>query len=1091
MAQFVPYLIVGAIGVIGQWLLAPKGSESNPNQMPQLNQSLRGSPVYVTFGTNRVNAQVVWTKNWKVVKGSGGKKGGGSGGGGAAKGGAAQGYSYFWDSMFNYGFVDVPAFIGRGWIGEDPIIMADIDALNGGISGAITSLLGGTYTSVSSNVASLRYTEANLSPGYPTGDVNLATWTYFQGQEGVACAWPSTFWVGFRALALGQTGQLPQLSFELVPLGAAITIDFNTINGVTLYELQADHSQRFKENCQSNNSIIGEDGKNYAILQNKNGDRWLYNVTDDTIVQFSFTDWQTDYTTYGYSKIGSDFTHGYAEIFGVADTPYFIAMSTVTGTTNYVGAIRYKIDATGTVVRQDGLLRRSSGSRGVINPFGTLNQPSIYDCRVIGSTTYVACQIEYVINIYTPTLVAFPAVFDEDVNIGSWDSMVTVLGFGDQFWHFGVTIYVGNQACILQKLSGIGVLAYDRPNKVMRWSVDSLTNDIMTEFDSSDAGFQYDGSVGSVPDIDNYCTPMQYNIDGTTYLFFTRPYEDQVTKMRVQLYDWQLGNPVLTNDEQGVYFNTADANGQLSLASFQIMVALNNANGQPMTIARLNNDNSVANTILLYSEFGTLTVAAMDVTPPYIIKRILTSKVWGFQTDALFGFTVTDTKIDSTSYNAAVAKCEAEGIKISVTYTNQESLLQIINELVALYNGYIVEHAGIIYFGTVTDTITAPPMRTINNSRLISPGPGKPPVDVTKGAIQDGYNIIEFQYLDRDLEYNQNTVWMSDEVDIDFNGPRHKAYPAKFVMAGSTAYQCAERALWSNLYGRDQYKFKLGAKDADLRPGNVITLVDSFDATLTAGVPAIITRWRESKRLEFDVEATRLFNNHLTAQHAYTATASIDPGFGGQIDTVQPPLAMRGYELPKRFQNNNAYAYFGWNQANMVMGGQLWLSLDGVSFAQDLDEQPFPTTGIVVDALPLREPGYVETNVEVYLAPTSGFNVNTPTFVQTFDLEDTTTSARQAGLTGMIVGSEFIACEGAVLLGQNHYRIEKAYRGWGGTPISAHSANEYWNHHGDGVFAHQIAVGDIGKIFHYKVLPYNFAGVVCDISSVNAQTYQI
>jgi hypothetical protein len=76
-------------------------------------------------------------------------------------------------------------------------------------------------------------------------------------------------------------------------------------------------------------------------------------------------------------------------------------------------------------------------------------------------------------------------------------------------------------------------------------------------------------------------------------------------------------------------------------------------------------------------------------------------------------------------------------------------------------------------------------------------------------------------------------------------------------MNGSCATNIANRALWANLYGKDSYAFKLGRKDADLVPGTLITLVDSFDSTLQSGVRARIVKWKESKRLEFDVTAVR------------------------------------------------------------------------------------------------------------------------------------------------------------------------------------------------------------------------------------------
>jgi hypothetical protein len=82
MAAAVPYLIVGAVGLIGEWLLTPKSKAANssqPSEMPSVNQALRGTPMFVTFGSCRVSAQLTWTKNWKAIRQASQGKGGGKG----------------------------------------------------------------------------------------------------------------------------------------------------------------------------------------------------------------------------------------------------------------------------------------------------------------------------------------------------------------------------------------------------------------------------------------------------------------------------------------------------------------------------------------------------------------------------------------------------------------------------------------------------------------------------------------------------------------------------------------------------------------------------------------------------------------------------------------------------------------------------------------------------------------------------------------------------------------------------------------------------------------------------------------------------
>lgn len=1105
MAQFVPYLIIGAIGIIGEWLLGPKAARQNPNQMPQLNQSLRGSPLYVTFGTNRVNAQVVWTKNWKAVKQGGGKKGGGSGGLGSAKGSTGTGYTYTWDAMFNYGIVDAVSFIGRAWIGNDPVRHTDIQALNSGIDGANLTLINSAYTSTSSTMADLKYTEAHVSPGFGTGDAE--TWSYFQTQENLSCAWPSTFWIGFRALNLGSSAQLPQLSVELSPVE-------NTVAGASFVMTPTNASS-----WQSEPFMADDSGALYATNYDPGGNntdrhRFSYYAFADATERFILESvWEADVLALGLST--SSLTWG--GNVPIPGSPYVYVLGRVSGLSNpaaRIVGVLYKINTDKSITRQGGFEWGWNPADGGTLGHAPPNIPTSVR-RMDDGTVKMVFPARGSNGALDGTLMNITTLLDPTSLLGSttsvdltgtvagtfaWDRNTReVTGVGSNFLfpgtdrpggapnlaactEFGVLSYIGKaeMSWAAAHSSGLGFCQFIKdlsganPNGTMVM-VDyngGVTAPFASATPFDDVQLTSSGGAGTADD--DYGAPVQYG----QRVYLGRGCSDDTLKGRIRVYDFdgtaltlastlttdfatttQVPQPSLKIQHLRPYENDSDGN---------IYIEANYASGSQSDVVSL---------------FGLLSLPT-DVTPPYIIKRVLTSKVFGFQTDALFGFTVTDASIDTTSYNDAVSHCEDNGIQIAVTYTNQQSVLDIFNELLALYNGYLVEHGGTIYFGVLRDTDTA--FRTIDNSHLISPGPGQPPVDVTKGAVQDGFNIIEFQYLDRNLEYNQNTVTVEDPVDIDFNGPRKKTYSAKFTMAGSTAQQCAERALWSNLYGKDNYAFKLGVKDADLRPGRIITLVDSFDQTLRGGVEAIITDWEETKRLEFSVRATRIFTDHLTATHPYTRTSS--PGNGPVIDPVQPPFAMRAYELPKRFQGTTPAVYFGYNQASAVMGQQLWLSLDGTTFTQDLDDEPYPTTGIMGRALPARDAGYIETNVDVYLMPSSS---GPPTYVQTTDIDDTSISARRAGLTGIIVGSEFIACEDATLIAQNHYRIAKMYRGWGGTPINAVTSGAYWNHHGDGVMAHQIGPADIGKIFYYKILPYDFGFGLCDISSVNAQTYQV
>ena len=450
---------------------------------------------------------------------------------------------------------------------------------------------------------------------------------------------------------------------------------------------------------------------------------------------------------------------------------------------------------------------------------------------------------------------------------------------------------------------------------------------------------------------------------------------------------------------------------------------------------------------------------------------------------------VPTTEIDDTSYQAALTYCRAEATWVSVQYTRESSKLNVIEELLSLYGGYLTVSGGKVKFGL--QDLSSASVRTIDNDRLVRKGDA-PPVKVTLSAKDDSFNKVLINYLDRSLEYRQNQVELNDEVDQDLHGVRKKEFPPKFVMSKATATNLGVRALWSNLYGKDTYDFTLSMRDADLEAGDVITLVDSFHPMLSSGQRARITRIKERKRNEIDITAVTevdYINTASVAAADVTSATGRDPIYGPS----RVPANQWAYELPREFQGSQAKVYVGYNALSTNRGAWLYASDDGISYAQVSAAEPFVISGILAGALPTRPDGYMEQNIDIFLFPDtrSGFTSSSPVYVNTFALETTGASGRQGGLNTMIVNSEAMAYQDLTLRGQNHYTIGRLYRGWGGTHIQDHTSGAYWHRHGGGIFGIEYNEDKVGIATSYKVVPYNFAGQGVDVSSVDASTHVI
>lgn len=555
------------------------------------------------------------------------------------------------------------------------------------------------------------------------------------------------------------------------------------------------------------------------------------------------------------------------------------------------------------------------------------------------------------------------------------------------------------------------------------------------------------------------------------------------TKARLFLWNPLEQKAVQYVEKYGSFADRANDWSYSSNYEFETLSGYYDEDRNKLYVAGSVDNASISNQKLFVSEFGTLDIGGgTDVVPPYIIRTILT--------DPVLGVGIPDNYIDDSTYNLAVQYCLSEDIKVSVQYTREENLLQVLEQLLSLYGGFLIDSGGKIRFGL--QEFSATTVRTIDNDHLLVDGE-EAPVQVIKGARQDVYNKVKVNYFDRNLEYRQNFVEVADEVDIDINGLRATEFAAKFVMNEKLANKIAIRTLWSNLYGRDQYSFKLGPKDSDLEPGDVITLVDSFEPSLNSGKQVRIVMWEEREPMKFNVrgvEEIEYINGSSLQVDSATEVSSKTSIFG----PAAPAADFIMYELPKEFQGADAQVYVGWRQQQNAMGAHLFTSADGESFALTSTVKPYIISGILSGPLSSREPGYVEENVEVYLMPdtrTVAFNPDTPTYCQTHQLDDVGANGRALGAGAIWINSEMLAYEGVNLLGQNHYRFDKVYRGWGGTHIQGHSSGDTWHKHGGGVFAANINQDKVGSIIHYKVAPFNFAGVYYDIASVDARTYQI
>jgi len=406
--------------------------------------------------------------------------------------------------------------------------------------------------------------------------------------------------------------------------------------------------------------------------------------------------------------------------------------------------------------------------------------------------------------------------------------------------------------------------------------------------------------------------------------------------------------------------------------------------------------------------------------------------------------------------------------------------------LLSVYGGFLTISQGKVFFKRLE--FESSTVRTLDNHHLINE-PGNSPIRITKGALQDGFNKVRVNYIDRALDYKQNQVEEADEVDQDINGIRMREFPPKFVMSEQTARTMALRALWSNLYSRDTYEFTIGWKDSDLEPGDVITLVDSYHPNLASGVTARIVHWREVDRGLFDIVAKQE-HEYIMSSSGFVLDATSQSN-NDIIGKIPQPRYFSMYELPSEFQINNDQGalYVGWVPDEFAAGAILYVSADGVTFAPSIKATPYPFGGTLLTDLPSA--GQLSEGVEFLLFPKSDWTTANQSYYFNTTLNEAAQATRAVGGSLIWIGSEMIAYETINLVGQNRYRMNKVYRGWGGTPIQAHNSGDFWHKHGGGIFSQAFNEDKIGQTIYYKVAPFNLAGLEFDVASITAKTYTI
>lgn len=1187
--------IAGAVGwMVGSWLMGRSQQDKNEiidpgaQEMPRVNQALRGSTLGVAFGTNRISSHIVHAGNFttnRQEQNSGSDGGKGSGGGKGGGGSNEASYNYAWDVTYHCGMFPMGYQLLGGWLGGDRIATSVISLIQATTQAELSPMQQffiAAQSNTEDNAAFISFEQAVYWPG---GNQEIG-WSYLQTQLGAIIRWPWTAWVGFKQLNLGAQPHIPQLSWEIGPSSFDGTCGTDDVVGAATLSDTADHCTNWTTDAYGRWYIYAETGSCYCI--NRDGTvAW-----EMTLAEYK-TAWVTEFSQgvtliqqahvalvkdqYNFEWI---ILYGYVWAVGV-DLMYSVMIAPITadGSTadpeivqgvvwkdiplnaDFVSCEMIRLGFPGAEPppiseeppSQDHLLiafQPTSSLRAqywLSPPFHEIMAGRFDDSGVRSEYGSYTWREKEVVNFKikfadTGDIVSYQ--FEESITASTYHNH-SKMGQGFTLEERNFSAETGLDAVHNYRVwyKGWATMEWQRsltlPNAWLTTQEPTYPNGMMCKTDLrlpviykeiedtmvSGSSNIFDNPLLADPSIINdkwldqdgqHIVPypivnttisdgepdvLTYGFDygerplirrlneetGEAIIIFAGNSRNEIdadpdldeevlTNMQLFYYDPHTGIAQQFLELQcGSGNKTAGWGTSTTPDEYRTVLAMPwfDDNG----VLYLYNITTAGKIVI--TDWGVLDLdTGNDVYPPYIIREILTHDEFGA------GFLISD--IDDTSYLAALNYCIDNNFKLSVQYLREQATLQIIEELLDTYAGYLIFSDGKIKFGLKMDGATA--VRTIDNDHLLVDSPGEAPVIIHQGAAQDTFNKVRVNYIDRGLDYHQNQVEISDEVDQDLNGVRMREFPPIFVMERGFAATIAARTMWANRFIRDQYEFKLGWKDADLEPGDVVTLVDSHYPFLVNGVDVRINQWVERDRGKFSVIATQenqqIFTNSQSA--IGVSSASIAPGVG----PVPGVLDQWVYELPNKYQINGGMIYASYVPDALAHSATAYVSTDGLTYSRSTTISPMPISGVLLADLNSDE-SFVENNIEIVMFPNSDWVVGSETFVYSTTLAEVGDGMRAAGAGLLWVGSEMLAYEGVNLVSQNRYKFNRVYRGWGGTHIHSHSSGDNFSKHGGGIFNIPFNEAQIGLNIYVKIAPRNFGGVESDLSSITAVQYSI
>jgi len=344
----------------------------------------------------------------------------------------------------------------------------------------------------------------------------------------------------------------------------------------------------------------------------------------------------------------------------------------------------------------------------------------------------------------------------------------------------------------------------------------------------------------------------------------------------------------------------------------------------------------------------------------------------------------------------------------------------------------------------------------------------------------DAYNIVQFEFLDRDNQYNVGIATAQDLDNIVTYGPR-KQDPTTVhcICNAAIARQAVQLYGQRVLYTREKYSFKLPWNFALLEPTDYVTLSTSSDSLDLDRVLVRITEISEdgdgmlavtAEGVPVGVASAPLYSAHTSS--GYVPDTEIAPG------SVSPPWL---FIAPANLSGLDPEIWIAAASTSATWGGaQVWISTDGTDYSMVGTINGPARYGTLSSALAAGSDPDTTGTLAVDLSTSLG------------ELVGVSSADRDAGASLSIVGDEVVSYQTATLTSANHYNLTQLRRGQRGTTSGAHAGGTPFARLDDAIFKLGYDSSNVGDTVFFKLASFNIYGRATeDLSTVTAYALTI